>query len=226
MIMSISSALRETFATSTAPASVITRTSYFHQLSYVALNADSASLDSAAAAAAALLPLLQMSMSQLGGVTGAGPQDERLSALAGVTECVGAAYGLMSLSMSLPAPLLSSSFPSRYCDLQISTLQSCIGIKEQLLGPLHFDIARTLVSLAVALLHRAAAAAAADSAADAAYTAADSPAHLDSLGACSLLQRALSIQESTLGVSHVEVNAFPSELLRAKARTVFWTAFK
>jgi hypothetical protein len=220
MIMSISSALRETFATATASASVITRTPYFHQLSYVALNSDCTSADAAAAAAAALLPLLEMSMSQLGGGAVAGPQDERLSALAGVTECVGAAYGFMSLSStSLPALPLSSSSPSHYLDLQISTLQSCIDMKEQALGPQHFDTARTLVSLAVALLHRAAAAAAADSAADAAYTAANSPAHLDSLSACSLLQRALGIQESTLGVSHVEVTGFLAELLRANERT-------
>ena len=189
--MGIAAALQETFWSAAAATAAAARTSHFLQLLHAP-----ASAPASCEAVAPLFPHLQAVVARLRDtVAEVPPNDDSRLALAGVLECVGAFHGILAAPSSSPSP---SSSPG-HIDLQITTLQECVELKEALHGPQHFDTSRPLLSLAVALLCRAAAAADADD------VSAHHSAENDSVEARSLLQRVIGLQETKFGSDHGEV---------------------
>jgi hypothetical protein len=199
ILLSVASALQETFWFAAAPVSPVARASHFLQLAYTSTSS-AAAID----AACSLLPRMEESLARLRDVADRTSQnDDVLHSMAGVIECVAAAHGIMAGNSSSMTPPSASSVPvspssSNHLDLQISFLTECVSLKEKCCGPHHYDMCRPLLSLAVAFLHRAAAG-------DSADVSKDHSGEDASIVAQSLLERALGLQETKFGSGHVEV---------------------
>jgi hypothetical protein len=162
MMLNTAAALRETFWSATASSRAsVPHITHFHCLLHASLASAAAAAAAASpdAASALLLPNLLSAVQKIQEFAkGGDASDELQLQLAGLEECVAAAYGAEAMHvLSQSSSKSLSPIVCQLLTLQINALQNSFTLKEQLMDAAHVDVTRGIVSLAAAFLHRAAA---------------------------------------------------------------------